>query len=128
MEINTHKKINKRLWGSPVNLEHEKALVELILTEDFAADEYGLIHGGTIFGLADYAAMLAINHPNVVLAKADVKFLKPCVVGDKVVAVAEIIDKQDKKNRVKVEVKKGEEVVFVGEFLCIVPSKHVLSK
>lgn len=128
MEINTHKKINKRLWGSPVNLEHEKALVELILTEDFAADEYGLIHGGTIFGLADYAAMLAVNHPNVVLAKADVKFLKPCVVGDKVVAVAEIIDKQDKKNRVKVEVKKGEEVVFVGEFLCIVPSKHVLSK
>lgn len=31
-----------------------------------AADEYRLVHGGFIFGLADYAVMLAINEPTVV--------------------------------------------------------------
>ncbi len=126
MNINTHKRINKKLWGTPKKVMDGRAEVELVLTEDFSADEYGLIHGGTIFGLADYAAMLAVNHPNVVLAKAEVKFLKPCVVGDKVVAEAKITQKQDKKNIVRVEVKKQGDVIFAGDFLCIVPSKHVL--
>ncbi len=62
-----------------------------------AADEYGLIHGGTIFGVADYAAMVAVNHPHVVLAKADVKFLKPCQVGDEIIAKASITNKEGKK-------------------------------
>lgn len=127
MNINTHHKINQKLWGYPNTLKEGEAIVELELKEDFAADDYGLIHGGTIFGLADYAAMLAVNHPNVVLAKANVKFLKPCIVGDKIIAVGKVTEKQDKKYVVHVEVKRGDKIVFVGEFICIVPEKHVLS-
>ena len=51
-----------------------------------AADGSGLAHGGFIFGLADYAAMIAVNHPNVVLGAAEVRFLKPVVSGETVVA------------------------------------------
>jgi acyl-coenzyme A thioesterase PaaI-like protein len=42
-----------------------------------AADQRGLVHGGFTFGLADYAAMVAVNDPNVVLGAAEVRFLAP---------------------------------------------------
>ena len=59
-------------------------------TNAMAADDIGLVHGGFIFGMADYAAMLAVNDPNVVLGAADVKFLKPVSVQETVVAEARV--------------------------------------
>ena len=126
MEIRTHLKINQRLSGKPISLEEGKAKVELKTIEEMAADEKGLVHGGFIFSLADYSAMLAVNEPTVVLAGASVKFLKPVKVGDTVVAEAEVKKEEGKKRWVDVVVKKGEEVVFTGEFFCVVPPKHVL--
>ncbi len=125
---NTHKKIDPSLWGEILCLKDKEAEVGIVLKENMAADEYGLIHGGTVFGMADYAAMVAVNHPNVVLAKAEVKFLKPCKVGEKIVAKAKVSKAEGKKKWVSVEVLRGEDVVFVGEFMCVVPEKHVLEK
>jgi len=45
-------------------------------------DDHKLVHGGFIFGAADYAAMAAVNDPNVVLGSAEVSFLKPSKSGD----------------------------------------------
>ncbi len=128
MEIRTHKAINQRLNGTPVKLEEGRAVIKLLTTQEMAADEKGLVHGGFIFGLADYAAMLAVNEPTVVLAQASVKFLKPVVVGDEAIAEAEVTDVQGKKRIVKVVVKVKDVPVFEGEFLCIVPEKHVLER
>jgi acyl-coenzyme A thioesterase PaaI-like protein len=47
-----------------------------------AVDDRGLVHGGFVFGLADHAAMLAVNDPNVVLGAASTRFLKPVRVGE----------------------------------------------
>ncbi|MCS7198969.1 MAG: PaaI family thioesterase [Caldimicrobium sp.] len=126
MEIRTHRKIDKSLSGTPLEVSPKKAKVELQTDPRMVADEKGLIHGGFIFSLADYSAMLAVNEETVVLAKAEVKFLKPVVLGDKLLAEAEVKEVEGKKRKVKVEVKRGEEVVFTGEFLCVVPEKHVL--
>jgi len=126
MEIRTHLKIDQRLSGKPVELSDGKAKVELLTLEEMAADEKGLVHGGFIFSLADYSAMLAVNEPTVVLAGATVKFLKPVKVGDTILAEAEVKKSEGKKRWVDVVVKKGDEVVFTGEFFCVVPSKHVL--
>ncbi|MFN3567400.1 MAG: PaaI family thioesterase [Caldimicrobium sp.] len=126
MEIKTHKAIAQDLCGTPLELKEGYALVKLITDQRMAADEKGLIHGGFIFGLADYAAMLAVNLETVVLAKAEVKFLKPVKLGDELLAEANIVEIEGKKRKVKVEVKRQDEVVFAGEFLCVVPEKHVL--
>jgi len=126
MEIRTHDKINEELCGKVVALEKGKSRVELKATPEMAADEKGLVHGGFIFGLADYAAMVAVNEETVVLAGAEVKFLKPVVVGDLLVASAKVQKEEGKKRWVEVEVLRGEEVVFKGEFFCVVPEKHVL--
>ncbi|WP_163329193.1 hotdog domain-containing protein [Desulfurobacterium thermolithotrophum] len=124
MEIKTHQKINQNLCGIPTKLSQGYAEVELTTTEEMAADDKGLVHGGFIFGQADYAAMLSVNHPNVVLGGANVRFLKPVKVGEKVLAIAKVISEEGKKKIVEVVVKRNDEEVFKGEFICFVGSVH----
>jgi uncharacterized protein (TIGR00369 family) len=126
MEIITHQSIDSELCGKPVMVENGKSQVELTTTSRMAADDSGLVHGGFIFGLADYAAMLAVNHPNVVLGGADVKFLKPVKAGEFVHAQADVTSGSGKKQMVSVTVQRGDEVVFKGDFSCFVLEKHVL--
>jgi len=104
------------------------ARVELETLPEMAADGRKLVHGGFIFGLADYAAMLAVDHPNVVLAGAEVRFLKPVVVGERLAAAARVEEENGRKRRVRVEVRRGDETVMTGDFLCAVLEKHVLDK
>ena len=126
----THLKASKKLIGNVISIEENKAVVQLAITEKMVVDSFGLSHGGFTFGLADYAAMVLINHPNVVLGKASVKFIKPTVVGDKLEAIAKYKEKVNNgKSVVEVSVtnKKGIKV-FEGEFVCFSLEKHVLDK
>ena len=127
MTIQTHREINRECFGTPVYLEEGKSRVELPTTRSMSVDETGLVHGGYIFGLADYAAMIAVNHPNVVLGSSDVKFLKPVRAGETVVASAIADARQGKKQIVAVAVTRNDEIVFSGSFTCFVLDKHVLA-
>ena len=75
----THLKINESLSGKIIELKNGYSKVVLETSINMRTDKSGLIHGGFIFSMADYAAMVAVNHPNVVLGGANVKFLKPVV-------------------------------------------------
>ena len=86
MSINTHQLIDAHLCGVPLAVEPDFSRVELKTDDAMKVDHLGLVHGGFIFGLADYAAMIAVNDPNVVLGAAEVKFLKPVRIGETVVA------------------------------------------
>jgi len=129
MEIKTHKLSNHSLLGNPVKvIDETEAMVELRATKEMAVDENGLIHGGFIFGLADYAAMLAINHPNVVLGASEVRFLSPVKTGDVMMAKA-IVSKVDGRRRtVAVEVKVGDVAILSGSMTCFVLDRHVLKR
>lgn len=127
MDILTHTEIDQRLCGNPTTLEQDFSRVELRPDKRMAVDESGLVHGGFIFGLADYAAMIAVNHPNVVLGAADVKFLKPVKTDESVVAEASVISKEEKKQVVSVVIKGESGTLFKGRFICFTPDKHVLS-
>lgn len=127
MNINTHKKIDQNLCGKPVRLETHHCTVEFTAQDVMAADEMGLVHGGFVFGLADYAAMLAVNDPNVVLGGSTVSFLKPVKVGETLVAEANVTSVKGKKHMVSVVVKRDTVPVFEGELACFVLDKHVLA-
>ncbi len=127
MDIFTHRKINQTLCGTPAAVEKNKSLVVLVTTPEMAADEMGLVHGGFIFGLADYAAMIAVNHPHVVLGGAEVRFLKPVRVGETVTAEASVIEEKGKKRSVRVTAAAGDAPVFEGELTCFVLDRHVLA-
>ncbi|MEZ4577808.1 MAG: PaaI family thioesterase [Desulfobacterales bacterium] len=96
MDIHTHRQIDNVFCGTPVMVAPDISRIELKTTETMQVDDFGLVHGGFIFGLADHAAMLAVNDPNVVLAGATVKFLKPVRAGESVTAEATTTDKQGK--------------------------------
>ncbi len=129
MEIRTHARINRRLSGTPVRIEEGRAEVTLCTLPEMAADEEGLVHGGFLFSLADYAAMLAVNNPLVVLSAARVEFLRPVRVGEEVLAVAECVPGGGRRPEVDCIVYRqgGSEAVLRGSFECVVPSRHVLA-
>lgn len=127
MQIATHQAINQSWCGRPTEVEQGYSRVELTTMPSMAVDASGLVHGGFIFGLADYAAMIAVNHPNVVLGAADVKFLKPVKAGALVVAEARVQEVQGKKYWVSVSATQGAETVFQGMFTCFVLERHVLA-
>ncbi len=126
MKQNTHFKVNNKLSGEPIELREGYSKVKLQTSLDMITDKSGLIHGGFTFSLADYAAMLAVNHPNVVLGGAQSRFLLPVVKGDVLIAEAQLVRKEGKKLIVDVNVKIKEDVVFTGEFICFTPNKHIL--
>ena len=128
MDVNTHKSVDPGLCGRPEILGEGLARVAFTALPVMAADDRGLVHGGFVFGLADYAAMLAINDPNVVLGAAEVRFTAPVVVGQTLVAEARLTETAGKKRFVAVTVRRGEDAVFTGTFTCFVPEKHVLDR
>lgn len=127
MKPNTHLAISPTWVGTPVDLSEGRAVVELITRTEMCADDAGLVHGGFAFGLGDYAAMLAINDPNVVLGAAETKFLAPVRCGEVMVATAEVLTEQGKKREVQCQIAVGERVVFEGRFTCFVLPQHILS-
>jgi uncharacterized protein (TIGR00369 family) len=127
MKIITHQAIDQSLCGRPLEVEAGLSRIELETLPSMSADASGLVHGGFIFSLADYAAMIAVNHPNVVLGAADVKFLKPVRVGDTVLAEARLQEVQGKKHWVAVSVVQKEKTVFQGMFTCFVLDQHIFS-
>jgi acyl-coenzyme A thioesterase PaaI-like protein len=127
LDIITHQKIDPVLCGRPTALKDGFSRVSFIAHENMAVDESGLVHGGFIFGLADYAAMISVNHPNVVLGSADVKFLKPVKVNDALVAESVVQRSEGRKKTAAVTVRRGETKVFEGVFSCFVLDRHVLA-
>ncbi|WP_297887490.1 hotdog domain-containing protein [Sulfurihydrogenibium sp.] len=129
MNIKTHKKIDNSLSGEVLSLqEGQTATVKLQTDERMVADEKGLIHGGFIFSAADYCAMVTVNHPNVVLGAAEVKFLKPLKLGQNAIFKSQVTSTEGKKVLVKVEgfVESTQEKFFEGNFKCYILDKHVL--
>ena len=127
MEIKTHEQIDQRLCGEPVHTEDGCSSVRMETGANMAVDSPGLVHGGFIFGLADHAAMIAVNDPCVVLGGAETRFLKPVRVGDTVLATARTEEVKGKKHIVAVDVARGDDLVFQGTFTCFVLDKHVLA-
>lgn len=129
MDIRTHLEISPDLVGEVVAAGSGTATVRLLLSQEMAADERGLAHGGFTFGLADYAAMLAVNDPHVVLGAAQVRFTAPVRVGESVTAQAEVIERRDQKNVVHVTCSVAEgRVVLEGDFTCFVLDRHILDR
>jgi uncharacterized protein (TIGR00369 family) len=126
MEQRTHERIAAHLCGKPTELSEGRARVVLDVSAEMAADGRGLAHGGFTFGLADYAAMLAVNEPTVVLAGATLKFLGPVVVGDRVEADASVDRIDGKKRWVRVVVRRAGQPVLEGELFAVVPDRHIL--
>jgi acyl-coenzyme A thioesterase PaaI-like protein len=81
-----------------------------------------------MFSAGDFAAMAAVNDPNVVLASAEVRFIKPARVGDRLTFEARVTESKGRRRSVEVRAADGGGTdVFSGTFGCFVPERHVLA-
>jgi acyl-coenzyme A thioesterase PaaI-like protein len=128
VEPRTHLGIDRRWCGAPVELREGAATVALETVAEMAADARGLVHGGFVFGAADYAAMLAVNDPHVVLASAALDFLRPVAVGDRLLASAEVTATEGRRRVVRCSVSGPRGEVLRGELVCAVLREHVLER
>ncbi len=126
MKPNTHLEIDTALCGVVDSLAEGEATVVLVTTPEMSADARGLVHGGFVFGMVDYAAMLAVNDPNVVLGSADVRFVAPVRVGDSVKGTARIVESRGKKRVVDVCAEVDGARVLEGQLVAFVLDHHVL--
>jgi uncharacterized protein (TIGR00369 family) len=126
MNIRTHQTINRALCGTPIEQGEGFCRIELLTSDRMTVDDHHLVHGGFVFGLADHAAMLAVNDPNVVLGSASVKFLKPVQPNQMLIAEAHVNTVEGKKQNVHVKIMRQTDIVFDGNFVCFVLNKHVL--
>ncbi len=124
--LKTHLAIDKAFAGEIVQLEKGKCVVSLVTTKDMRVDDMGLVHGGFTFGAADFAAMAAVNDPNVVLAEATAKFLAPIEIGKTVVFEANASQLSTRTRDVKVVGMMGEIKVFEGIFKAVILERHPL--
>jgi acyl-coenzyme A thioesterase PaaI-like protein len=155
MRPRTHLALDRRLCGEPLDVAETAAgtaRVGLTTLPEMAADAEGLVHGGFLFGLADHAAMLAVNDPHVVLGSAAVRFLRPVAVGERLIAEASCAETAGRKSRVTVEVRRAPaaggdrggadagagtgspssagvpgDTVMSGEFVCFTLDRHPLT-
>ena len=126
MEPRTHLAIHPDWVGTVESLEEGRCRAALTARQEMAADERGLVHGGFTFGLADYAAMMAVNHPHVVLGGADVRFTAPVRVGQRMVAEARVVEGRGRKRVLSVTVEAGGKTVLEGTLTAFVLDRHVL--
>ena len=124
--LQTHDLIDNRDSGVLDEIKEGYAKVSLMTNEEMRVDTYGLVHGGFIFCAGDFAAMAAVNDPNVVLSAAETSFLSPVRVGDVVVFEARVRHKDGRKREVNVTGSVLEIKVFEGTFKTVVLEKHVL--
>ena len=122
----THLEIDRSLCGEPVSLTDGGAVTRFTATKAMAVDDRGLVHGGFVFGLVDYAAMLAVNDPNVVLGSAEVKLVAPVKVGDVVTASAVRTEQKGRKHVLEVGATVEGKKVLEGTMTAFVLDRHVL--
>jgi len=125
MQINTHLQIETTLCGKVT--KHEEGYAEVLLhtSRQMAADSRGLVHGGFVFGAADYAAMVAVNDPYVVLGAAKSRFIAPVAVGDAVLCQARVTAVKGRKQEVAVIASVSGKAVFEALFTTFVLEQHI---
>ncbi len=126
MQLHTHLGIDTSLCGKVIKLDIGYTEVLLHTTQVMTADTHGLVHGGFIFGAADYAAMSAVNDPYVVLGASTCTFMAPVKVGDVVLCKATVVSEKGKKKLVEVQAFVSEKLVFESSFTTFVLDSHVL--
>ena len=124
--LKTHLKIKSTLVGNLVAMSKNSSKVVLQTTHDMSVDEFGLIHSGFLFGSAEYAAVAAVNEPNVVVIGCRSKFFAPAKVGDLITFEAKGRFEDARKREIKVIGMINEIKVFEGLFQAVLLEKHIL--
>jgi acyl-CoA thioesterase len=124
--VHTHQRLAPSAVGKIRDIKEGYARTEFKLHKDMAVDEHDLAFTGYIFNAANYAAMIAVNEPNVIISSAKTMFLLPIKVGEVLTFEAISKHRESKKKMIRVTATQQGVKVFEGEFATLVYDSHVL--
>lgn len=113
--------LNKQeLVGELLSIELGKRAISILQTNDqMVFQNNKIVRGHIIFGQANSLA-IAVTDAKVALTKeATIKYIKPVYEGERLVAVADVINKEGGKLIVEVTTTSDDKKVFTGRFTVI---------
>ncbi len=106
--------------GELTDIVLEKSGSSILVTSDeMGFKKTGIVRGHHVFAQGNSLAIALIDAPVALTARAEVKFIKPVFVGDRVFAKAVVQSGSGDRCKVAVESRVGDNVVFVGEFVVV---------
>ncbi|NLV91245.1 MAG: transcription factor FapR [Firmicutes bacterium] len=106
--------------GELTEIELEKSGSSILLTtDDMGFKKTGIVRGHYVFAQGNSLAIALVDAPVALTAKAEVKFVRPVFVGDRVFARAVIKSARADRYEVLVESRVENQLVFVGEFTVV---------
>lgn len=105
--------------GDIIDIELDnRALSIFDVKEEHVFQRNGIARGHHLFAQANSLAVAVIDDELALTVHSTVTFVKPVRAGDRVITKATVTDRDDGKNRTKVEVisSVNGETVFIGEF------------
>ncbi|MEW6243719.1 MAG: transcription factor FapR [Bacillota bacterium] len=97
----------------------KRAASLLEIRRDMLFDKSGYARSQFLFAQADCLAAAVVDADVVQASLANVKFIRPARLGERLVARAEVIRKKGNKHVVLVSTTSGEEQVFRGKFVVL---------
>lgn len=76
----------------------------------------GIARGHYIFAQANSLAVALINQEIALTAKADIRFVRPVILKERLVAKARVVDSKDNRSEIEVNTYVNNELVFKGMF------------
>lgn len=90
------------------------SLLEIDQSKVFA--KTGIARGHYIFAQANSLAVALINQEIALTAKAEIRFLRPVYLEERLIAKARVINSTDDRSEIEVNTYVGNEIVFKGVF------------
>lgn len=103
--------------GDIIDLQLDTYGISMLdITEDNVFKKTGIARGHYIFAQANSLAVALINQEIALTSKADIRFITPVKINDRLIAKASVINSTPERSEVEVNTYVNDEIVFNGIF------------
>jgi acyl-coenzyme A thioesterase PaaI-like protein len=107
----------QEIIGDLLEVELDREGLSLLeTTPEMGVKKSGIVRGHILFAQANSLAAAVVDADVVLTGEAQVKFISPVKVGEKVLAKAQVLSEDGRRREVEVVLKTKERVVFRGHF------------
>ena len=104
--------------GEVIELQLDNYGISLLeISDDQVFKKTGIARGHYIFAQANSLAIALINQEIALTAKADIRFVRPVFLNERLVAKAKVLNRKDDRSEIEVKTYVNNEEVFNGLFV-----------
>ena len=124
--LRTHKQLDPIYVGHIESLSEGHCIVSFVTTEMMKADNEKMVHSGFLSMSAEYAALCAVNEPNVMMFHMDATYFACARVGDEVMFEARVRHVEGRKREIDVVGKIDSIKIYSCRATVVIPEYHPL--